>query len=40
MYEWWKMLSIILVTILRLFQSSTDTLELKGTQDIYYRVFT
>jgi len=34
------MLSIILVTILSLFQSSTDTLELKGTQDIYYQVFT
>jgi len=34
------MLSIILVTIISLSQSSADTIELKGIQDIYYRVYT
>ena len=34
------MLSIILIAIISLSQSSTDTIELKGIQDIYYRVYT
>jgi len=33
------MISIIMIVIVGLFQSHSDIMEVKGTKDIYYRVF-